>query len=180
MKRGAFFFLLCLLVAFSGCSEDNTSAALQDSTAAQATSGQAEESGPQSEGQRGMSETEENIFYITVGETTFTADFEENSSADALRELLEEGPLILEMSDYGGFEKVAQLEQTLPRNDRQITTAPGDVVLYLGNSITIYYDTNSWNFTLLGKIRDADAQQLQQVLGEGDVTAVFSLTEPGA
>ena len=118
-------------------------------------------------------------FYITVGDTTFAAEFADNSSAQALQELLEQGNLTLTMSDYGDFEKVGSLGTQLPRNDQQITTGPGDVILYQGSSITIYYDTNTWNFTRLGKIRDVTREDLLAALGEGDVEVTFSLTGPG-
>ena len=84
---------------------------------------------------------------------------EDNSSAREFQELLEQGPVTIEMEDYGGFEKVGTLGTDLTRNDRQITTEPGDVILYQGNQITIYYGTNTWNFTRLAKIDDpADLQ----------------------
>ena len=118
-------------------------------------------------------------FYITAGDTTFAAEFADNSSAQALQELLEQGNLTLTMSDYGDFEKVGSLGTQLPRNDQQITTGPGDVILYQGNSITIYYDTNTWNFTRLGKIRDVTREDLLAALGEGDVEVTFSLNGPG-
>lgn len=118
-------------------------------------------------------------FYITAGDTTFAAEFADNSSAQALQELLEQGDLTLTMSDYGDFEKVGSLGTQLPRNDQQITTGPGDVILYQGSSITIYYDTNTWNFTRLGKIRDVTREDLLAALGEGDVEVTFSLTGPG-
>lgn len=120
-------------------------------------------------------ETEaQSVFYITAGSNTFTADFADNSSAEAFRELLKGGALTVSMSDYENFEKVGSIGTTLPRNDEQITTEPGDVILYLGSNITIYYDTNSWNFTRLGRIRDVT--DLKSKLGEGTVEITFSLT----
>lgn len=116
---------------------------------------------------------EESFLKITVGEYEFSADWEDNSSAQAFRELLEQGPLTITMSDYGGFEKVGPLGTTLERNDTQITTEPGDVILYQGNQITIYYGTNTWSFTRLAKIRDTS--DLQQKLGQGTVEVTFSL-----
>ncbi len=118
---------------------------------------------------------EQNQFYITAGETVFTAVFSDNSSAEAFKKLLAEEPLTIDMHDYGSFEKVGEIGGTLPRNDEQITTKPGDVILYLGTSITIYYDTNSWNFTRLGKIQDATKEDLLAALGNGNVTVTFSL-----
>ena len=124
-----------------------------------------------------QSKEEENVFYITVNGHTLTADFADNSSALAFRELLSEGALTVSMDDYGGFEKVGSLGTTLPRNDSRITTEPGDVILYQGSRITIYYDKNSWNFTRLGKVRDMTQAQLREALGagEGEVEIVFSL-----
>ena len=110
---------------------------------------------------------------ITVGDCELLATFEDNSSADEFRELLEEGPITIEMEDYGGFEKVGPLGTSLSRNDTQITTQPGDVILYQGNQITIYYGTNSWSFTRLARIDDP--ADLQEKLGEGTVPVTFSL-----
>ena len=110
---------------------------------------------------------------ITVGDFELQATFEDNSSAEEFRELLEEGPLTVEMEDYGGFEKVGPLGTSLSRNDTQITTQPGDVILYQGNQITIYYGTNSWSFTRLARIDDPTG--LQEKLGEGAVSVTFSL-----
>lgn len=114
---------------------------------------------------------------ITVDNTTLTAEMCDNSSAKALKEMLEAGPLTIDMSDYSNFEKVGSLGTSLPRNDEQITTEPGDLILYQGNSFVIYYDTNSWNFTRLGKINNATKESLLEILGDGDVTVTLSLTE---
>lgn len=80
---------------------------------------------------------------------------------------------------YGNFEKVGPLGQSLPTNNQQITTEAGDIILYQGNQITIYYDRNSWNFTRLGKINGVTSQQLRDILSSGDVSVTFSL-EKGA
>ena len=110
---------------------------------------------------------------ITIGDQELLAAFADNSSAEEFRELLAQGPLTIEMEDYGGFEKVGPLGTTLTRNDTRITTEPGDVILYQGNQITIYYGTNSWSFTRLARIDDPSG--LQEVLGEGAVSVTFSL-----
>ncbi|MCM1008441.1 MAG: cyclophilin-like fold protein [Ruminococcus flavefaciens] len=117
------------------------------------------------------------IINIHVGEHNLTATLVENSSTEALLEILEENPLTINMSDYSNFEKVGSLGTSLPRNDEQITTEPGDLILYQGNSFVIYYDTNSWNFTRLGKINNATKESLLEILGDGDVTVTLSLTE---
>ena len=117
---------------------------------------------------------EESRLKITVGDEELPATFADNSSAEAFRELLAQGPLSIEMADYGGFEKVGALGTELTRNDRQITTQPGDVILYQGNQITIYYGTNSWSFTRLATIDDPT--DLEEKLGAGTVSVTFSLT----
>ena len=106
---------------------------------------------------------------------TLTATLNDNSSSRALVELLEKDSITIDMHDYGNFEKVGSLPSSLPRNDTQITTEPGDIILYQGNQITIYYDTNSWNFTLLGKFDGITKAELKKILGKGNVTAVLSL-----
>ena len=117
---------------------------------------------------------EEPMLNITAGDYEFTATFADNSSAEEFRELLAQGPVTVEMEDYGGFEKVGPLGTTLTRNDEQITTEPGDVILYQGNQITIYYGTNTWSFTRLARIDDPAG--LWEKLGDGVVTVTFSLT----
>ena len=73
------------------------------------------------------------------------------------------------------MKKVGSLGTSLPRNDEQITTTAGDIILYQGNQITIYYDTNSWNFTRLGKVDGVTQAELKKILGKGDITAVFEI-----
>ena len=109
------------------------------------------------------------------GNHTLTASLADNSSARAFAELLSKGAVTVNMHDYGNFEKVGQLPESLPRNDTSITTEPGDIILYQGNQITIYYDTNSWSFTRLGKVEGLSPSQLRKILGKGNVTAVFEL-----
>ena len=111
------------------------------------------------------------------GSHTLAATLADNSSAMAFYELLEKGPVTIKMTDYGNFEKVGPLGTKLPRNDTQITTQAGDIILYQGNQITIYYDTNSWNFTRLGKVDGVTQAELKKILGKGHVTAVFSVME---
>ena len=109
------------------------------------------------------------------GNHKLTATPADNSSATAFYQLLKKGPLTVDMHDYGSFEKVGPLGTSLPRNDTQITTTVGDIILYQGNQITIYYDTNSWNFTRLGKVDGVTQAELKKILGKGDVTAVFEI-----
>ena len=119
-------------------------------------------------------EESDNKLRITVNGTELTATLEDNSSAKALDELLKQCDITMEMSDYGSFEKVGDLPQSLPKNDETITTVPGDIILYQGNKITIYYDENTWNFTKLGHIDNITQEELKALLGGGDVTVTLS------
>lgn len=106
---------------------------------------------------------------------TLAATLENNSSAEAFASLLATGPLTVSMRDYADMEKVGSLPTALPRSDAQISVGPGDVVLYQGNQITVYYGTNSWNFTKLAHIEGATAEQMRAFLGDGDADVTFSL-----
>ncbi len=117
-------------------------------------------------------------FYIIANGTTFPADFADNDSADAFRDLLREGDLTINMSDYGSFEKVGSIGTSLPRKDTQISTTTGDVMLYQGDQIVIFYGTNSWSYSRLGKVDGVTAEALLSAFGSGDVAITFSLTKP--
>lgn len=112
---------------------------------------------------------------IQVGDTAFTATLAENSSVEAFKELLADGPLTLNMSDYANMEKGADLGVTLPQNNEQMNTRAGDIILYQGSTFVIYYDTNSWSLTPIGKIDNVDEEALRSALGTGDVTVTLSL-----
>lgn len=103
----------------------------------------------------------------------FTAALEDNASAEAFVEKLSREAITVELHDYGDFEKVGDLPWELPRSDSPITTEPGDVILYQGDQITVYYDVNSWNFTRLARIGNTCREELLSVLGSGDVTVTF-------
>ena len=115
----------------------------------------------------------QNTFYVTVGGEIFSASFADNSGAQALKELLASGDITIQMSDYGGFEKVGSLGQSLPTENSQTTTEAGDIVLYQGNQIVIFYGLNSWSYTRLGKIDDLTGWE--EALGTGDIGVTFSL-----
>ena len=110
---------------------------------------------------------------IAANGKVFYAYPEDNASAQALIEKLSGGPVEIEMHDYGHFEKVGPLPWNLPRTDETITTEPGDVILYQGNQITIYYDQNTWDFTRLARIEDVTREELLSVFGEGDVKVIL-------
>ena len=122
-----------------------------------------------------IEEANDNHMKLQIGEYIFTATLADNSSAAALKDLLEEGPLTIDMRDYASMEKVGSLGTSLPTNNEQITTESGDLILYQGNAFVIYYAPNSWNFTRLGKINDVPQEELKQALGTGSVQVTLSL-----
>lgn len=119
-------------------------------------------------------EKSDNKLKISVNGTELTATLEDNSSAQALTELLKQGNITVDMNDYGNFEKVGDLPQSLPKNDEKITTVPGDIILYQGNKITIYYAENTWDFTKLGHINNITQEELKAILGDGNITVTLS------
>ena len=114
---------------------------------------------------------------ITIGGRTMTATLSDNASAKEFYELLEKGPVTVDMHDYGGFEKVGPLGTDIVRCDGNITTAHGDIILYQGDQVTIYYDVNTWNFTLLGHVDGATGESMREFLGSGDPTVTFSIAD---
>lgn len=116
----------------------------------------------------------ERILTMKIGDKNVAVDWEENESVAALRDLVSEKPLTIQMSMYGGFEQVGAVGESLPRNDVQITTSAGDIVLYSGNQIVVFYGSNSWAYTRLGHITDQSAEEMAQLLGNGDVCITLS------
>ena len=129
---------------------------------------------PQIEIAEENTETEENReMKMMIGDTYVTVEWENNESVAALRELTADSPLTVQMSMYGGFEQVGSIGQSLPRSDVQTTTSAGDIVLYSGNQLVVFYGSNSWAYTRLGHITDKTAQELTELLGNGDVTVTI-------
>ena len=120
-------------------------------------------------------ETMDRKMIVEVGGKHFTATLEDNKAAETLAEMMQEDPVTIQMSDHGGFEKVGDLGTDLPTSNRQTTTQAGDIVLYQGNQIVIFYGSNSWSYTRLGRIDDLTGWET--ALGDGDVTVTFALEE---
>ena len=114
---------------------------------------------------------------MKIADTVVEVAWEDNESVEALRKLCEEEPLTIEMSMYGGFEQVGSIGSDLPRNDVETTTSAGDIVLYSGNKIVVFYGSNSWAYTRLGHITDQDEAGMTQLLSNGDVTITVSLED---
>ena len=109
--------------------------------------------------------------YLTIGTHKITVKLEENAATKALAELLKEGDISYSAHDYGSFEKVGDLGHTLPREDKQMTTDAGDVILYSGDQIVLFYGSNSWSYTKLGKMQGS-AREIKEILTESNPITV--------
>ena len=124
----------------------------------------------EAEARAGETTEEEASLKLWINEQEVEVLWEDNDSVRALEELAGAEGLTVALSGYGGFEQVGSLGARLPRDDVQTVTEPGDIVLYSGNSIVLFYGSNSWAYTRLGKIQGLDENELRELLGGGDVT----------
>ena len=113
--------------------------------------------------------------FIRINSKVLEVELEDNLATKELRDILKNRDVVIEAREYGGFEKVGNLGFTLSKEDTNITTSAGDIVLYQGNQISIFYNSNSWSYTKLGKIKDTSNEELKNILGDGDVTIVLTL-----
>ncbi len=111
---------------------------------------------------------------MRINGTAVTVQWEDNEAVAALKEAVKDKPLTVQMSMYGGFEQVGSLGMSLPRNDTRITTSPGDVILYSGNQVVVFYGSNTWAYTRLGHITDKTPAELTQLLSNGNVTITLT------
>lgn len=120
-----------------------------------------------------IKKNEEQNMVMKIGDTSVDVTWEDNDSIKELNKLAESG-LSISMSMYGGFEQVGSIGQSITRNDVQMTTQSGDIVLYSGNQLVVFYGSNSWSYTKLGKI-NLSQKELEKLLGNGDVTITIAL-----
>jgi len=155
-------FLLTFILLFSAC-------------------GKTESTSTTTEHQETVTSSEEEIrdekmiINIKINNSVFTATLEDNEAAKEFYEMVKSGSVIIEMSDYSGFEKVGPLGKNLTSDDKQTKTKKGDIVLYNGNQIVMFYGSNSWSYTRLGKIDDLNGWET--ALGSGDITAEFTVKQ---
>ena len=127
----------------------------------------------------GLAETgggqEEEAMKLWIGETAVAVAWEDNEAVRALRELVAGQPLTIGMSMYGGFEQVGSIGTDLPRNDAQTTTQAGDIMLYAGDQMVVFYGSNSWAYTRLGRVTDKTDKEMAELLSNGDVTITVDM-----
>ena len=147
-KIFAQFIVLCCLLTLVACSSGDTEQTRTD-----------------------MGGTKMNI---QIGDVSFTATLADNAAVHELVEMMKDEPITINMNDYSGFEKVGSLGRSLTTDDHQTTTSAGDIVLYSGNQIVMFYGSNSWSYTRIGRIDDLSGWE--EALGSDSITAVFSLS----
>ena len=179
MKRVISPILVLLLIALcAGCGAPVPADGTTPAAEPQETADERDTEGSEPEIVRN-NETEaanaEKGLHLSINDREVTVDWEDNESAAALKDLVSSGPLTVQMSMYGGFEQVGPIGTRLPSSDVQTTAAAGDIVLYSGNQIVIFYGSNSWAYTRLGHIADQDAAGMAALLGNGDVTITISM-----
>ena len=173
MKKNIIISAICvaMMLSISACSDEGK-ASNEDQNMKSVTS---QSENVDVESSENKVEVRETAMTMTIGDTKVNVDWEANSSVDALKELVSSGPLSIDMSMYGGFEQVGSIGQSLPREDKQTTTASGDIVLYSGNQLVVFYGSNSWAYTRLGHISDKTDAEIEALLSKGDVTITLSI-----
>ncbi len=172
-KLSLVFILIFMIIGTVGCSA-NFSDGKESQTVDSTNTQQSKSTDESDETTKNISDDEQ-MLYIKVGDSVLEAELSDNSSSEALVELLKKSDITINMSDYADFEKVGELGASLPTNDEQITTKAGDLILYQGNKFVIYYDTNSWNLTKLGEIKNVSQSELKSILGDSDITVTLTL-----
>ena len=168
MKKILYFTVLVLIITgITACASENRS------TIEQPTTSITSENTGEQEVQNEQSQDEVTQMKIQVGEYIFYASLENNTSVDALVQMMKETPIVINMRDYSGFEKVGALGTTLPDSNSQITTQAGDIVLYNHDQIVVFYGSNSWSYTKLGHVNDLT--DWEKALGSGTVEITFSI-----
>ena len=116
-----------------------------------------------------------NEMKLKIGDTEVEVQWEDNESVSALMYMVENEPLVIQLSMYGGNEQVGSIGSTLPSSDTNTTTEAGDIVLYNSSNIVIFYGSNTWDYTRLGKITDKSEEEMTELLSNGDATVTISM-----
>lgn len=121
--------------------------------------------------------TEEEIIEMkmTINDTPVKVSWENNVSVKALAEMTADGPVTIATEPYGGFEQVGSIGETLPSSDTNIKTKAGDIMLYTGSQMVIFYGSNSWAYTRLGRITDKSDSELKEMLSGNGVTVTITV-----
>lgn len=168
------FMTLLLLASCSGNAEVYVEPMFDESRSDVTLAHTAEEESVTTADTEKETEDMSGMLRIEIGDDVIHAVLEDNGSADEFASLL---PLTVSMSGYGGFEQVGSIGKTIKSSDVRFATSPGDIVLYSGDQVVMFYGSNTWSYTLLGKVIDEDIPSLEQILSAETLEARFSLEE---
>ncbi|MBR7087995.1 MAG: hypothetical protein IKI38_01455 [Mogibacterium sp.] len=170
--------LLVMVLALSACSGSGETADTADAVAtteANTAEGTTEQEADTDAAAADSDQEEEEItMTMKINDETVNVKWENNDSVRALMKMAEESPVVVDMSMYGGFEQVGSLGTTLPSNDQNIKTNPGDIVLYTSDNIVVFYGNNSWAYTRLGHIENKSKAELQEMLSGNSVVITIT------
>lgn len=168
MRKSIFMliFIVACSLFFTSCSANTDNEVVSNTRLSQTQA--------QSQFQKTKEETEKMLSMKINGESV-SVEWENNDSVKEIRNLCSSNPITINMRMYGGFEQVGSIGAEIPRKDKQITTSPGDIMLYSGNQLVVFYGSNSWSYTRLGKITDKNDSELEKLLSAGDVSITISL-----
>ena len=116
----------------------------------------------------------QNQLFLTVNGVSKAITLADTKAARQLGEKVKSGTVTLNFSDYGGFEKVGALPWSLPTENRPTTTTAGDIMLYQGNNMVIFYGSNSWSYTPLGRLEGMTAAEIKSFLAGSNITATIT------
>ena len=175
MKKKLLILVLvsALALVMGACGADPAEEQNEQDTDAKATETEtsaAEVSSAGADTETTDTETTDMKMKLFIDDQEVSVEWEDNEAVSALAGQVKEQPLTIDMSMYDDFEQVGELGTSLPAEDTQMETEPGDIMLYAGDKIVVFYGTNSWAYTPLGKIIDKTEEELAELLGQHDVT----------
>ena len=169
MKRILGMIMMCVLLAVmpAGCSASKGEAVTDTGEAGSMQSAESEETAALEEGE--IVEMK-----MSINGTAVDVSWENNASVKELAKMAGNGPVTIETEPYGGFEQVGPIGATLPSSDTNIKTKAGDIMLYTSSQMVIFYGSNSWAYTRLGRITDKSDSELRELLGGDGVTVTIT------
>jgi len=166
-------------LVFAGCGKDNKTETVSQKAETVLNTAESldktEEATTEDEKTKEASDDIKKTLKMTMADTEVNVAWEDNESVQALKDLCGDALLTISMSMYGGFEQVGPLGTSIPSSDTQTTTQAGDIVLYSGNQIVVFYGSNAWAYTKLGHITDKSAAEMTTLLANGNVDITISL-----
>ena len=169
MKRILGMIMMCILLAVmpAGCSASKGEAVTDTGEAGNMQPAESEETAA-------LEEEEIVEMKMSINGTAVDVSWENNASVKELAKMAGNGPVTIETEPYGGFEQVGPIGATLPSSDTNIKTKAGDIMLYTSSQMVIFYGSNSWAYTRLGRITDKSDSELRELLGGDGVTVTIT------